>query len=91
MGARKGPPRRAGSGSPLLAGIGKKEFDACFDDKALEDQVTQSRLVGSNQQLGVNATPTFFINGKKFDGEPTVEAIDQMLSGLAENLMAHES
>ncbi len=65
-----------------LAGIGKKEFDACFDDKALEDQVTQSRLTASTQ-LDVNATPTFFINGKKYEGEPTFEAIDQMLSGLA--------
>jgi protein-disulfide isomerase len=67
----------------LLAGIGKKEFDACFDDKALEDEVTQSRLTASSQ-LGVNSTPTFFINGKKYEGDPTLEAIDQMLSGLAE-------
>jgi protein-disulfide isomerase len=67
----------------LLAGIGKKEFDACYDNKALEDQVTGSRLTAS-QQLGVDATPTFFINGKKYAGEPTFEAIDQMLSGLAE-------
>jgi protein-disulfide isomerase len=67
----------------LLAGIGKKEFDGCFGNKALEDEVTQSRLTASTQ-LGVNATPTFFINGKKFEGEPTFEAIDQMLSGLAE-------
>jgi protein-disulfide isomerase len=66
-----------------LAGIGKKEFDACFDDKALEDAVTQSRLTAATQ-LGVDATPTFFINGKKYQGEPTFEAIDQMLSGLAE-------
>lgn len=65
-----------------LAGIGQKEFDSCFDDKALEDQVTQSRFLASTQ-LDVNATPTFFINGKKYEGEPTFEAIDQMLSGLA--------
>jgi protein-disulfide isomerase len=67
----------------LLAGIGKKEFDSCVDNKALEDAVTQSRLTASTQ-LGVNATPTFFINGKKFEGEPSFEAMDQMLSGLAE-------
>jgi len=66
-----------------LAGIGKKEFDACFDDKTLEDEITQSRLTAATQ-LGVEATPTFFINGKKFAGQPTFEAIDQMLSGLAE-------
>ena len=65
-----------------LAGIGKKEFDACFDDKTLEDKVTQSRLTAGTR-LDVNATPTFFINGKKYEGDPTFEAIDQMLAGLA--------
>jgi protein-disulfide isomerase len=65
-----------------LAGIGKKEFDACLGDKAIEDQVAASRLTAA-QQLGVNSTPTFFINGKKFEGEPTIEAFEQVLSGLA--------
>lgn len=66
-----------------LAGIGKKEFDACVADKALEDRVAQSRLTAA-QLLGVASTPTFFINGKKFDGAPSFEAFDQLLSGLAE-------
>jgi protein-disulfide isomerase len=35
------------------------------------------------QQLGVNSTPSFFINGQKFEGAPTFEAFDQLLSGLA--------
>jgi protein-disulfide isomerase len=65
-----------------LAGVGKKEFDACLGDKALEDKIAQSRLTAA-QQLGVQATPTFFINGTKFDGAPTFEAFDQLLSGLA--------
>ena len=65
-----------------LGGISEKEFKACISDKKLEDQVAQSRLTAS-QQLGVDATPTFFINGKKFDGAPTVEAFDQALSGAA--------
>jgi len=65
-----------------LGGMSDKEFKACISDKKLEDQVAQSRLVAS-QQLGVDATPTFFINGKKFDGAPTVEAFDQALSVAA--------
>jgi protein-disulfide isomerase len=65
-----------------LGGISNKEFAACISDKKLEDQVAQSRLTAA-QQLGVEATPTFFINGKKFDGAPTVEAFDQALSGAA--------
>ena len=66
----------------LLGGIGKKEFDTCLGDKALEDQVAQSRLTAA-QQLGVNSTPTFFINGVKYDGDPTFEAFDKLLSGMA--------
>ena len=66
-----------------LAGIAKKEFDACISDKSLEDQVTQSRLTAA-QLLGVNSTPSFFVNGKKYEGERTFEKMDQLLSGLPE-------
>jgi protein-disulfide isomerase len=65
-----------------LAGVSKKDFDACLANKTIEDQVAGSRLVAT-QQLDVNSTPTFFVNGKKFEGEPTFEAFDQLLSGLA--------
>jgi protein-disulfide isomerase len=65
-----------------LGGISNKEIAACIADKKLEDQIAQSRLTAA-QQLGVDATPTFFINGKKFDGAPTLEAFDQALSGVA--------
>jgi protein-disulfide isomerase len=66
-----------------LGGIGKKDFDACLANKTVEDQVLQSRVTASTQ-LGVNSTPTFFVNGTKFDGAPTAEAFDRVLSGLAE-------
>jgi protein-disulfide isomerase len=65
-----------------LGGISDKEFKTCIADKKLEDQVAQSRLTAA-QDLGVDATPTFFINGKKYDGAPTVEAFDQALSIVA--------
>ena len=32
--------------------------------------------------FGVNATPTFFINGKKLDGAPTMEAFDKMIGPI---------
>lgn len=65
-----------------FAGVGPKEFDACLANTAVENQVAQSRLTAA-QVLGVNSTPTFFINGKKFEGDPTFEAFDQFLAGLA--------
>ena len=66
-----------------LAGVAKVKFETCVGDKALEDQVAQSRLTAATQ-LGVSSTPTFFINATKYDGEPTFEAFDKLLSGLAE-------
>lgn len=65
-----------------FAGIGGDQFNACLANKALENQVTASRLTAS-QQLGVDATPTFFINGKKFEGEPTVEDFGKALAAAA--------
>ena len=65
-----------------LAGIGDKQFKTCIEDKKLEDQIVQSRLTAA-QQLGVSSTPSFFVNGQKFEGAPTFEAFDQLLSGLA--------
>ena len=70
-------------GPARLAGVGKKELDACLANKAIEDQVAQSRLTAA-QKLGVASTPTFFVNGKKYEGEPTAEAFDKLLTGLAQ-------
>jgi protein-disulfide isomerase len=66
----------------LLGGMSKKQFDSCFADKSVEDKVLQSRLTAS-EQLGVNSTPTFFIDGNKFDGAPELDAMDAALSKAA--------
>jgi protein-disulfide isomerase len=63
----------------LLGGMSRKDFDACLATKSVEDAVLQSRLAAT-QQLGVNSTPTFFINGTKFDGAPEPDAFDAALS-----------
>jgi protein-disulfide isomerase len=65
-----------------LGGISRSAFDACLKDSALENFILQERLVAA-KDLGVNATPTFFINGNKFSGEPTLAEFDKVLSGLA--------
>jgi protein-disulfide isomerase len=65
-----------------LGGMSKDEVDRCLKDAALENQVISSRLVAANQ-LGVNATPTFFVNGTKFTGAPTAEEFNKLLLGLS--------
>jgi protein-disulfide isomerase len=63
----------------LLGGMSKKQFEDCLANKSVEDKVLQSRLTAT-EQLGVNSTPTFFINGNKFDGAPEFDAMDAALS-----------
>ena len=65
-----------------LGGMSKDEFDKCLNDTALENKIVGERLVAS-KELDVNSTPTFFINGTKFAGAPTVEEFDKVLSGLS--------
>src|SRR6266481_2181369 len=65
-----------------IGGMSKDEFDNCLKNTALENKIVEGRLVAS-KELDVNSTPTFFINGTKFAGAPTVEEIDKALSGVA--------
>ena len=64
-----------------LGGMSKDEFDNCLKDTTLENKIVEGRLIAS-KELDVNSTPTFFINGTKFAGAPTVEEFDKVLSGL---------
>jgi len=65
-----------------LGGMSREEFDSCLKNTALENKIVETRLVAS-KELDVNSTPTFFINGTKFTGAPTVEEFDKVLSGLS--------
>ena len=61
-----------------LGGMSRDEFDNCLKNTALENKIVETRLVAS-KELDVNSTPTFFINGTKFTGAPTVEEFDLSL------------
>ncbi|MGD9615452.1 MAG: DsbA family protein [Alphaproteobacteria bacterium] len=67
-----------------FAGVGNTEFEACLANKALEDEIVQSRLTASTQ-LDITGTPTIFVNGRKFEGRPTAQALDALLSGMAKS------
>jgi len=65
-----------------LGGMGKEEFDACLKNTELENKIVEGRLKAT-QELEVNSTPTFFVNGSKLAGAPTVEEFEKLLSSLA--------
>ena len=62
------------------AGFTQESFDACLTNQKMLDGVNSVRDRAASK-LGVNATPTFFINGKKKEGEQTLEDLDKLLAG----------
>jgi protein-disulfide isomerase len=61
-------------------GLGEKEFEACLQDAALVDGIRQSAEKGS--KLGVNSTPTFFVNGTLQKGAMSFEEFDKLLKPM---------
>ncbi len=55
------------------AGMSSEEFDKCVDNEALQKKVLAIRDEGSKK--GVNATPSFLVNGMILKGAPTMPAL----------------
>ena len=63
------------------AGFTQESFVKCLTDQKLLDNI-MSGLTRAAEVFGVDATPSFFINGKKLDGAPTIEAFDKMIGPI---------
>ena len=79
---RSGDYREALARLAKLGGMGQAEFDTCIKNTDLENKIVEGRLRAA-QELDVNSTPTFFVNGSKLAGAPTKEEFEKLLSGLA--------
>ena len=62
-------------------GMTQDQFNACLRDRTLYDQVNQVRDTAA-KKFGVDATPTFFVNGKKIEGEMSVAELDNLLAPM---------
>ena len=60
------------------AGFSKESFDACLTNQKVEDGVKWVRERAA-EKFGVTGTPTFFINGKKYSGNPTAADIGKQI------------
>lgn len=65
------------------AGFTQESFDKCLTDQKLLDQILAQRTRASDT-FGVSATPTIFVNGKRFEGTPTLDALSQMIDPMLE-------
>ena len=55
-------------------GFSEQSFNQCLANQKVLDDVQAVRDRAA-EKLGVNSTPTFFINGKKFTGDQSIEAM----------------
>jgi len=61
-----------------LAGFSEQSFEACLTNQKLLDEVNATREKAS-KDFGVDSTPTFFINGKRYSGEMSVEEMSALI------------
>src|SRR5580658_4537196 len=69
------------SKSLRIAGMGENDVKACLANDAVANGVVADYRGG--ETLGVNSTPTLFINGQEFKGARSVEEMDATFSKLA--------
>lgn len=56
------------------------KFNSCIESKQAMETVTKDAEEGA--QLNIDSTPTLFFNGKKFEGQVTVEAVKKMIDSF---------
>ena len=64
-----------------IAGMGDAEVQACLANDAVQNGVIADYRGG--EALGVNSTPSLFINGEQFKGARSVEELDAVFGKLA--------
>lgn len=80
---------RAGQGGVALQAVaerhgikGEKAFEACVNNPDIRKTVAD--VVGGGEAMGVNSTPTFFINGRKLSRTPGAHTPEGMKALLDE-------
>lgn len=63
-----------------MTGMSGDEVESCLTDQALLDKITAVAETG--KKLGVDSTPTFFVNGKPYKGAMTIEQFSEILDPL---------
>jgi protein-disulfide isomerase len=62
------------------AGFSQEKFESCLRDQKLYDAINTVRSRG--EKLGVNATPTFFINGQRYSGNMSIADVEKIIKPL---------
>ena len=62
-------------------GLKNDEIKVCVGNKSIEDGILKNRL-NSTKKFDIKATPTIYLNGEKYDGDLTYEALKLKLDNL---------
>ena len=66
----------------LVGGIDSAAFDSCAADKSIETRILAMRQDAATI-LGVNSTPSFFIDGTKLAGAPSIEGMREAIKAAS--------
>ena len=64
-----------------LGGMSDEQVKSCLADSKQADKIVEARLV-AEKELGVNSTPTFFINGRKVVGAEPYDKFVETLKAV---------
>ncbi len=64
-----------------LGGLKNDEIKVCVGNKSIEDGILKKRL-DSTKKYNIEATPTIYLNGQKYNGDLTYEALKLKLDSL---------
>lgn len=62
-----------------IGGMTPEAFEACTKDQKLFDKLV-ANFTAAGDKFGINATPTFFIDGKRVNDAATMETFDKLLA-----------
>jgi len=63
------------------AGISKEAFDKCMADQDLFKKIVETRTIGY-EKFGIDSTPSFFVNGKRLQGEHALKDFEAVFVGI---------
>ena len=65
-----------------LAGLSEAEFDACLKNEDLAKGILAIRKDGA-EKFDVKSTPTFYVNGKKLEGDRDIAGFRKAIEAAA--------
>ena len=63
------------------AGLDRARYQSCVRERRTWGQVLADKALGDS--IGINGTPTFFVNGRRLKDTPTVDQLVRIVDSIA--------